>query len=80
MGLLNQGLILLGTGMVAVFAFLVLLVWAMNQSAKLAPKLSHMLPDPEPVGVGDGKNNDRAGDVDVGIAVAIAAAMRKARK
>lgn len=80
MGLLNQGLILLGTGMVVVCSFLALLVWVMNQSAKLAPKLSYMLPDPGPVGVGDGKNNDRAGGVDVGIAVAIAAAMRKARK
>lgn len=79
MGLLNQGFILLGTGMFVVFAFLVLLVWVMNLSSKLLPKLSSMLPDSEQTVAANGKDNGRAVNADLEIAVAIAAAMHKAQ-
>ncbi len=80
MGLLNQGFILLGTGMFVVFSFLVLLVWVMNQSSKLLLKFSSMLHDSEQTFAANGKDNGRAVNADLEIAVAVAAAMHKVHK
>jgi len=48
MAILMQGLVLLVAGMSIVYLFLSLLVWVMNRSAQIIPRLNHILPDEEP--------------------------------
>ena len=48
MGILNQGLILMATGMGSVFVFLVVLVYVVKAFEAIAPKICHILPDPAP--------------------------------
>jgi len=48
MAILMQGLVLLVAGMGIVYLFLSLLVWVMNRSAQIIPRLNHILPDEEP--------------------------------
>ena len=50
MGLVSQGLILLATGMIAVYIFLMVLIFVVQVTSKFAHKLSFILPDPEPKG------------------------------
>jgi len=76
MEILLQGLVLLVSGMGIVYLFLTLLVWVMNRSAAIVPKLNHILPDEEPK-----KKKSRPaaahaahGHDDAAVAVAIAAA------
>jgi sodium pump decarboxylase gamma subunit len=71
-----QSLILMATGMGAVFSFLVILIVVMTLMAKVTPKLSFMLPDPEPPAP---KKPAAAAD-DEAVAVAIAVAMKRAGK
>lgn len=73
MGIIEQGLILMATGMLAVFVFLLVLLYVMKGVAAFAPKLSFMLPDPEPA---KPAAKPQASD-DAAIAVAIAAAMKR---
>jgi sodium pump decarboxylase gamma subunit len=47
MDLLMQGIVLMVIGMVTVFAFLVLLIAAMNGSAAFFRKFAHLFPDEE---------------------------------
>lgn len=81
MGALNQGLILMVTGMVAVYIFLILLVFIVKGFESIAPKLAFILPDPEPP-----KPKARpvaavaAGADNAAVALAIAAAAKKAGK
>lgn len=76
MGLVSQGLILLATGMVAVFVFLMVLIFVVQTTSKFAHKLSFMLPDPEP------KNSTKNASVksNLAIAIAIVAAAKQAGK
>jgi len=48
MELLMQGVVLMVIGMATVFAFLVLLIQAVNGSAAFFRKFAHLFPDPEP--------------------------------
>lgn len=79
MAILMQGLVLLVAGMGIVYLFLSLLVWVMNRSAQIIPRLNHILPDEEP------KKKPRAAamttvqDEGAFIAAAIAAAVAHAR-
>jgi len=47
MDLLMQGIVLMVIGMATVFAFLVLLIAAMNASAAFFRKFAHLFPEPE---------------------------------
>ena len=69
-----QGLILMATGMAAVYLFLTILIFVMKGAALVVPKLAFMLPDPEPAApkAAAPKTDDGAA-----IAVAIAAAMKR---
>ncbi len=76
MGILNQGLILMATGMGAVFIFLVILVFVIKAFEGIAPKICHILPDPQPKAraakaTGHGNSN---------IALAIAVALKRTGK
>ena len=77
MGSLNQGLILMATGMISVFLFLVLLVYIVKGFQFIAPKIAFILPDPEPAkpkaAVPVAAKNDAA------VALAIAAAANKSK-
>ena len=80
MGILNQGLILMATGMSAVFIFLILLVYVVKGFEAVAPKISWMLPDPEPAGsAASGKKLVKRCD-DAAIAVALGFALKQAGK
>lgn len=74
MATLLQGFVLLISGISIVFAFLMLLVWVMNQMALVIPKINHILPDEEPkkskaaTAKGGTQNHNRM------VAIAIAAA------
>ena len=76
MGLVSQGLILLATGMIAVFIFLMVLIFVVQTTSKFAHKLSFILPDPEP------KNLTKNVSVksNLAIAIAITAAAKQAGK
>ena len=76
MGILNQGLILMATGMGAVFAFLVVLFYVVKAFEAIAPKICHILPDPAPK-VAAPKAKPSA---DATVALAIAVAMKRAGK
>ena len=79
MGSLNQGLILMATGMLSVFSFLVILVFIVRAFEFIAPKIAFILPDPAPA-----KPKTTAAPVaaknDAAIALAIAAAVNKSKK
>ncbi len=76
MGILNQGLILMATGMGAVFVFLVILVYVVKAFEAIAPKISHILPDPAPKA-----SAPRAKPTaDAAVALAIAVAAKRAGK
>lgn len=74
MDLLMQGIVLMVIGMATVFAFLVLMIVAMNGSAAFFSKFSHLFPE-EPVAAPKAKA--AAADPVVGIAVALAAIRAK---
>ena len=70
-----QGIILMLTGMGAVYLFLCILILVMKGAAKVVPKLAFMLPDPEPPkpkAAPAPKTDDGAS-----IALAIAAALKR---
>lgn len=71
MGLVSQGLILLATGMVAVFVFLMVLIFVVQTTSKFAHKLSYLLPDPE--SKGPAKKLPVKSNLEIAIAVAMAA-------
>lgn len=75
MEILLQGLVLLVAGMGIVFAFLALLVFIMNGSAKIVPHFNSILPDEAP----KKKSAPRAAaSDDATIALAIAVARSRA--
>ena len=74
MGLVSQGLILLATGMVAVYIFLMVLIFVVQITSKFAHKLSFILPDPEP----KGPVNKVAAKSNLAVAIAIATAAKRA--
>lgn len=78
MGILNQGLILMVTGMSAVYVFLILLVYVVKAFESIAPKISWMLPDPETAAsAASGKKVVKRSE-DAAIAVALAVALKRA--
>ncbi|MGI5868844.1 MAG: OadG family transporter subunit [Kiritimatiellia bacterium] len=77
MAIINQGFILMVTGMIAVFIFLALLVYVVTAFESIAPKICHILPDPEPKAASAPKAKPAANPA---IAVAIAAAHKRAGK
>ena len=78
MGILNQGLILMVTGMSAVFVFLVLLVYVVKGFEIIAPKICGMLPDPEPTGSAVSSKKIVKRSDDAAIAVALGLALKRA--
>ena len=76
MGILNQGLILMATGMGSVYVFLVVLVYVVKAFEAVAPKICHILPDPAPKAAAP-KAKPSA---DAAVALAIAVAMKRAGK
>ncbi len=73
---LTQGLILMATGMGAVYLFLTILIYIMKGAARVVPRLAFMLPDPQPAAP---KAAAPKADDGAAIAVAIAAAIQKSR-
>ena len=71
----SQGLILMATGMGAVFLFLVILIVVMNLAALVTPKLAFMLPDPVPAAPKAAARP--AADEGASVALAIAAALKR---
>lgn len=76
MGILNQGFILMVTGMGAVYVFLILLVYVVKAFEAIAPKICHILPDPVPKAPAP-KAKPTA---DAAVAAAIAVALKRAGK
>jgi sodium pump decarboxylase gamma subunit len=74
MGILNQGLILMVTGMGAVFAFLIVLFYVVKAFEAIAPNICHILPDPAPKAAAP-KAKPSA---DAAVALAIAVALKRA--
>jgi len=74
MGILNQGLILMATGMGAVFGFLVVLVYVVKAFEAIAPKICHILPDPAP----KAPASKAKPSADATVALAIAVALKRA--
>jgi len=73
MDLLMQGLVLMVIGMATVFAFLVLMIVAMNCSAAFFKKFAHLFPEEEATPAKVASATDPA----VGIAIALAAIKAK---
>ncbi len=73
MELLMQGATLMVIGMATVFAFLVLLIVAMNSSAGFFKKFAHLFPEEAPAA----KKAPAAADPSAEIAVALAAIRAK---
>lgn len=73
MELLMQGIVLMVIGMATVFAFLVLLILAMNGSAAFFRKFAHLFPE-EPV---EAPRAAQAADPMAEIAIALAAIKAK---
>lgn len=73
MDLLMQGIVLMVIGMATVFAFLVLLILAMNSSAAFFSKFSHLFPEEQPQAAAA----KPASDPDLEVAVALAAIKAK---
>ena len=73
MDLLMQGIVLMVIGMTTVFAFLVLLIVAMNRSAAFFKKFAHLFPEEEQI---PAKVASAAGPA-VEIAIAMAAIKAK---
>lgn len=78
MGIFNQGLILMVTGMVSVFIFLTILIFVVKTFEWIAPKIAHILPDPAPKQVAAPKKAVASAGMDPAVAVAIAVAMKRA--
>jgi len=76
MGILNQGLILMATGLGAVFVFLIILVFVIKGFEVIAPKICHILPDPQP----KARVIKQSGNTGANIALAIAVALKRAGK
>ena len=74
MGILNQGLILMATGMGAVFVFLIILVFVVKAFETIAPKICHILPDSAP----KAPASKAKPTADAAVAVAIAVALKRA--
>ena len=79
MGILSQGLILMATGMGAVFVFLVILVFVLKAFEAIAPKICHILPDPAPKAAAP-KAKPAVATADAAVAAAIAVALKCAGK
>lgn len=69
---MEQGLVLLIVGMATVFAFLVLMVAAMNLAAAFFKKYAHLFPEEQPAVA--------APKQDVGAEIAVALAAIRAKK
>ncbi len=80
-GIVQQGLVLMASGMTIVFVFLYLLVLAMRLIALVVPRFNHLLPDEAPKPArGSGSRPGASGqDESVALAVAIAAAYHRTR-
>ncbi len=76
MGILNQGLILMATGLGAVFVFLIILVFVIKAFEGIAPKICHILPDPQP----KAHVTKQSGSAGANMALAIAVALKRAGK
>ena len=76
MGILNQGLILMATGLSAVFVFLVILVFVVKGFEVIAPKICHILPDPQP----KPRAVKATGSASSNMALAIAVALKRVGK
>lgn len=76
MGILNQGLILMATGMGAVYIFLIILVFVIKAFEGIAPKICHILPDPQP----KARVTQPVGKADANVALAVAVALKRAGK
>lgn len=75
-GLLKQGLILMATGLSAVFIFLIILVFVIKGFEFIAPKICHILPDPQP----KPRAVKATGSASSNMALAIAVALKRAGK
>jgi len=75
MGILNQGLILMATGLSAVFVFLLILVFIVKGFEFISPRLAFILPDPQPKAPAKKK---ASGDSNEELALAIAVALKRA--
>ncbi len=80
-GIVQQGLVLMVTGMTIVFLFLYLLVLAMRLIARFVPRFNHLLPDDAPRASSRPPSGTAAAgrDESVALAVAIAAAYHRGR-
>jgi sodium pump decarboxylase gamma subunit len=65
MDLLMQGIVLMVIGMATVFAFLILLVFAMNRSAAFFRKFAHLFPEES---VGEPAGSDPVAEIAVALA------------
>ena len=72
--MMMQGVVLMVIGMVTVFAFLVLMIVAMNCSAAFFSKFAHLFPEPE---AAPAPKKAAAADPTAEIAVALAAIRAK---
>jgi len=75
MGIINQGLILMATGLGAVFTFLIILFFVIKAFETIAPKICHILPDPQPKA-----RTKPSGSAGANVALAIAVALKRAGK
>ena len=75
--MIAQGLVLMVVGMLTVFAFLTLLVFAMGASAAFFSKFAHLFPDPEPTGASKPKKHVSSNDADIAVAIAAVKAFTK---
>lgn len=73
--ILKQGLILMATGIGAVFVFLIILVLVLKGFEYISPRLAFILPDPLPKAPAKKKPS---GDSSEALAVAIAVALKRA--
>ena len=72
--MITNGLVLMVIGMATVFAFLVLMIVAMNSSAAFFRKFAHLFPEPQPASA---PKKAAAADPSAEIAVALAAIKAK---
>lgn len=76
MGILNQGLILMATGIGAVFLFLIILVLVLKGFEYISPRLAFILPDPLPKAPAKKKSVDSNSAIALAVAVALKRAGR----
>ncbi len=70
--LLEDGMIILCIGMGVVFAFLVIMVWAMNIMAVVIKKINNIFPEEIPETNKYSQKNKTSSDSEVALAIALA--------